>query len=158
MIKFIVCSLLGLAYLYVVLTFPSFTLGQNNLRCENYGPQEYNFAFILLESEINFDFVAIVFSVISGFLFLIILPFKSKILKIKQSKRMIFLPISFYGMYGFLIFNLLIFNVTTGLCYTSTYVYYLNFSGTMLFVTLCLFLSLFNEKWNYDLFYPFDYL
>jgi len=157
MIKFIIGLLLGLVYLYVVLTFPSFILKQNDFSCENYDVQEYNFAIILLESESQFELISMAFSVVSGFLFSIVFPFKSKILEVKQIYRAaIFLPLVIYCTYGFLIFNLLIYQVTFGLCYNITYVYYLNYFGTFLFWVYGLYLSLFNENWTYDLFDGFE--
>ena len=153
MMKFIICPLLGLVYLYVVLTFPSFTLQQNEFACEDYDVQEYNFAIILLESESQFELISMAFSVISGFIFSIVFSFKSKILEAKQIYRAaICLPFVIYCIYGFLIFNLHIYKVTFGLCYDVTYIYFLNYFGTFLFWVYGLFLSLFNEKWRYDIF------
>ncbi len=139
--KYVICPLLGLAYLYVVLTCPILAIEQNSPVCKSFYIQEYNLIYALLDFKDKIELIPLAFSMISGFLFFIGVLFKSQILKVKRVFRLISIPIVMFSIYGFFVFNLNVFYTISEVCYTFTYVYYIYFFGVMLFSGFGVFLS-----------------
>lgn len=139
--KYLICPLLGLAYLYVVLTFPILEIKQNNLICKSFYIPDYNLIYVLFEFKDKIELIPLAFSIISIFLFFIGVLFKSQILKIKRTFRLMSIPIAMFSIYGFFVFNINVFYTISEICYTFTYVYYIYFLGVMLFSAFGAFLS-----------------
>ena len=138
--KSILLPLLALAYLVLVIYYPSLNLKIDNPECGMLKVSSYTFGDLLSRAKSNGHIVAMSFSLCSGALFLITLLYSPRILVLKRVYRLIFLPITFYTIYSLVLFNHYISNIENKECFELNFIYPIFSVATTFFFLLGLFL------------------